>query len=94
VDERKSIIDGTHDEYKNTVDLYDRVNEKGTQKIALLGKGTKTEIVTDLSTQALDTPTGMRLGDEIVVDLISRNPKRKIQEQIKSLRKELEEKPY
>ncbi|MES2287377.1 MAG: hypothetical protein V4547_16915 [Bacteroidota bacterium] len=86
-DERKAIINGKHDEYLKTAELFDRAYEKGTHNTTL-DAGTKTEGVKYLSDQALTTPQSLKnqtKGDkELITDLIALNPKHEIKAEIKS----------
>jgi len=89
VDERKSIIDGTHEEYLATADLYDRIYEVGTHNTTLKA-GTKTEGVQYLQEQALTTPNSVKnqlKGDvELTTDLIARNNPLDIKAELKDLK--------
>lgn len=89
VDERKSIIEGTHDDYLKTSDMYDRIREAGTHNKEL-NAGTKTESVTKLQEQALSDPITTKKefkGDEdLTIDLIARNTPLEIKSELKDLK--------
>ena len=89
MDERKSIIDGTHDEYLATAELYDKIWEKETHNMTLKA-GTKTDGVTYLQEQALQAPNSVKnqlKGDaELTTDLIARNNPLDIKAELKDLK--------
>jgi len=90
VDERTAIVTGTHDAYKETAALADRIKETGKQKI-ITDVGTKTQLVTTLQEQALSTPisTKRALEDaELTSDLIARNEPTGIKAELKKLKDE------
>jgi len=86
-DERKAIINGTHDQYLKTAELYDRVYDKGTHN-QTLDAGTKSEGIKYLSEQALTAPNSFKnqtgRDAELTTDLIALNPKEEIKSEIKS----------
>lgn len=88
VDERTAIVTDTHEAYKETAALADRIKATGNQKM-ITDVGTKTQLVTTLQEQALSTPisTKRTLEDaELTTDLIARNEPQAIKAEIKSLR--------
>jgi DNA-binding FrmR family transcriptional regulator len=89
VDERKAIIEGKHDEYLATSELFDRIKEKGT-KDKTLDAGTKTAGVEYYTEQALTAPNSVKNqlgGDaELTTDLIARNTPFDIKAEIKDLK--------
>lgn len=92
VDERKSIIDNTHDEYLNRTEIFDRIKDKETHK-AVINKGTKSEVVKYLSEQALTatdgTNNGLKKDVELTTDLIAQNSPLEIKDQIKVVKDKL-----
>ena len=89
-EERKYIIEGRKEEYDNMVDIYDRVEETGTQKYALLSNGTKVEKIEQLASNALDSPSSLKLDNELSAELLSINPIEKIRKEIINIEKELQ----
>jgi len=89
VDERKSIIEGTHNEYLNRSEIFDRIKEKETHKAAI-NQGTKSEVVQYLAEQALTatdaTKNGLKGDKELTIDLIAQNPPIEIKAEIKNIK--------
>ena len=92
VDERKAIVEGTHDEYLNRSNIYDRIKEKETHK-AVVNQGTKSEVVKYLAEQALTatdgTNNGLKKDVELTTDLIAQNSPLEIKDQIKVIKEKL-----
>lgn len=91
VDERKSIIEGKHGEYLDTIEMYDRLKDKNTAD-KTLDAGTKSQGVEYYTDQALSAPQSLKNqlgGDvELVTDLIARNSPHDIKEELKDLREQ------